>query len=274
MMKRQPAELERQTDGGFRVADVMRPAVTTVETGGHLAAAAYVMNHADQSALVVVDEGHRPVAMITEADLLRAIAHGAETGVARVNDWMDRNPQTVRPETSVTEAARLMVDAGKRHLPVVADARLVGIVGVSDLVDSLIRSVRLASVVLSVSDLTRSVDFYQPLLRYTVVARNDDAALLTGPDGSQLYLRAVGRGAQPDRGTAAIDCAVWTAGGPGDMDRCMEVLTERDAFTSRTDNDGVDLLQGSDPDGLPVFITYPGPDQAPRHVISGRLFQF
>lgn len=147
--------------------------------------------------MVVVNEAHRPVAIVTEADLLRAIAHGAETGVDRVSDWMNRKPQTVDSDTSVTEAARLMIDSGHRHLPVVADGRLVGIVGVSDVVHTLLRNVRLASVVLSVSDLARSLDFYQPLLRYTVVSRTDDAALLTGPDGSQLYLRGVGRSPEP-----------------------------------------------------------------------------
>jgi CBS domain-containing protein len=272
-MKRQPAESQRQTDGGYQVAAVMRSAVTMVETGGHLAAAAYLMNHANQSAVVVVDDARRPVAIITEADLLRAIAQGAETGVDRVRDWMDSKPQTVGPETSVTEAARLMAEAGKRHLPVVADARLVGIVGIGDVVDAIIHSVRLASVVLSVSDLTRSLDFYQPLLSYSVVSRDDDAALLAGPDGSQLYLRSLGRRPGPAGEGAGLDRAVWTAGSPDDLDRCMALLIEGDAFTSRDSSDGVDVLEGRDPDGLPVLITYPGPDQAPRHAISRRVYQ-
>jgi CBS domain-containing protein len=270
-MKRQPADAELPSQGGHRVADVMRPAVTTVETGGHLAAAAYLISHANQSALVVVDDAHRPVALITEADLLRAIAHGAETGVDRVEDWMSRDPQTVDPDTSVTEAARLMIDAGHRHLPVVADGRVVGIVGVSDLVDTLIGSVRLASVVMSVSDLTRSLDFYQPLLRYEVISRTDDAALLAGPDGSQLYLRSAVRSPELADGGANLDSVVWTAGGTDDLDRCMTLLAERGAFTSRDNRDGVDAVQGRDPDGLPVLITYPGPDQAPRHAVSRRV---
>jgi CBS domain-containing protein/catechol 2,3-dioxygenase-like lactoylglutathione lyase family enzyme len=272
-MKPQPAEGDRPTNGGYRVADVMRPPLTMVETRGHLAAAAYLMHHADQSAMVVVNDAHRPVAIVTEADLLNALAHGAQSGSDRVEDWMNRKPQTVDSDTSVTEAARLMVDAGHRHLPVVADGRLVGIVGVSDVVDTLLRSVRLASVVLSVSDVNRSLDFYQPLLRYTVVTRTDDAALLTGPDGSQLYLRRVGRGPEPRGGTAALDSAVWTAGGSVDLDRCMEFLTDRRAFINRTNSDGIDVVEGRDPDGLPVLITYPGPDQAPRHVIARRVYQ-
>src|SRR5258705_4242337 len=188
-METQPAEPKRQTSDGRLVADVMRTAVTTVETGGHLAAAAYLMHHADQSALVVVDPVDRPVAIITEGDLLRAVAHGAETSSARTEDWMNREPQTVGPDTLLTEAARIIVDTGNRQLPVVSDNPVVGIVAVSDAVDALVRSVRLASVVVSVSDLTRSVAFYQPLLRYTIAVRSDEAALLTGPDGSQLYLR-------------------------------------------------------------------------------------
>jgi predicted transcriptional regulator len=39
---------------GYTVVNVMRPAVTTVETHGHLAAAAYLMHHVNESALVVI----------------------------------------------------------------------------------------------------------------------------------------------------------------------------------------------------------------------------
>jgi CBS domain-containing protein len=106
---------------GYTVAYVMRPAVITVEVHSHLAAAAYMMNHANQSALLVVDDAGRAVAIITEADLLRAVARGADTGKALTMDWMNRHPQTVRPDAALTEAMRLMVDVGHRHLPVVSD---------------------------------------------------------------------------------------------------------------------------------------------------------
>src|SRR5690349_15297377 len=95
---------------GRTVADVMHPAVTTVEAGSHLAAAAYLMHRADQSALVVVDATDRPTAIITETDLLRAVARGADTEHTLIRDWMNRNPQTVRPDTTVTEAAQIMFD--------------------------------------------------------------------------------------------------------------------------------------------------------------------
>src|SRR5262245_57042601 len=176
----------------YIVADVMRPAASTVETEGHLAAAAYMMNHADQSALVVVDEAERPIALITEADLLRAVAHGADSGNERILDWMNREPRTVSGDTSVLEALRIMVTTGERHLPVTSDDRLAGIVAMSDLMESVVHSVRLAAAVVFVSDLARSLTFYEPLLRYPVTVRDENAALLTGPNGSQLYLRRAG----------------------------------------------------------------------------------
>jgi CBS domain protein len=81
------------TDATHTVAEVMRPAVTMVETTSHLAAAAYLMNRANQSALVVVDDAERPVAIIAEADLMRAVAHGADTSQDRIVEWMNRDPQ-------------------------------------------------------------------------------------------------------------------------------------------------------------------------------------
>src|SRR5918994_662250 len=136
-MKPPASESAGQRRAAFIVADVMRPAATTVETHGHLAAAAYLMNHAHQSALVVVDDD-RPIALITEADLLRAVAHGADTGRERISDWMNREPPTVRADTVVMEAMQIMVATGQRHLPVVSDGRLVGIVAASDLMAAVV----------------------------------------------------------------------------------------------------------------------------------------
>ena len=254
------------------VAHVMRPAVTTVETDGHLAAAAYLINHAGQSALVVVDTANRPVALITEADLMRAIAEGVDAGTARVADWMTRNPRTISPRTTLTEAVLIMADSGDRHLPVVENGQLVGIVAISEIASELVHSVRLASAVVAVSDLDRSVLFYQPLLRFRVAAKTPDGALLTGPDGSQLYLHRVDRIRSHDDGGGGLEYVIWTAGSPSDLDRCAALLSEQNAYIGRTDQDEVAVVEGLDPDQLPVVITYPGPDQASsRFAATGSL---
>jgi CBS domain-containing protein len=252
------------------VADVMRQAATTVETQGHLAAAAYLMNHADQSALVVVDGADRPIALITEADLLRAVAHGADTGRERISDWMNREPPTVSADTVVMAAMQVMVATGERHLPVVSDGRLVGIVAASDLMAAVVHSVRLCAAVVFVSDLARSLSFYQPLLRYPITVGDADAALLTGPNGSQLYLRQAGDRSMLRDGFG-VQWVGWTAGDAHDLDRCSEVLKERGAYVGRDTSEGITLLEGRDPDGLPVIIVYPGAEHAPRHVIHDRI---
>lgn len=271
----EPQESERQRNAGaaYTVADVMRPAVTTVETDGHLAAAAYLMNHADQSALVVVDHADRPVAMITEGDLLRAVAHGAETGRDRIDDWMNRDPPTIGPDVAASVAAQIMVEMANRHMPVVSDDRLVGVVALSDLVDALVHGVRLASVVVFVSDLTRSLAFYQPLLRYRFTASEVGSALLTGPDGSELYLHQASDSSGRRSEDYGFRYVAWTAGDPDDLDRCTEVLTDRDAYVGRGTSDGIDTLEGRDPDGLPVLISYPGPDTTPRRHLSFDTFR-
>ena len=266
------SESAGQRPAAYTVGDVMRPAVTTVETEGHLAAAAYLMNHADQSALVVVDDAGQPVALITDADLLRAVAHGADTGRERISDWMNRKPQTVSPDTVVMEALQLMVAAGTRHLPVVSGSQLAGIVAMNDLVDAVTLSVRLAAAVVSVSDLDRSLSFYEPLLRYPVTVRDADAALLTGPNGSQLYLREAKDRSAPRDGIG-VQWLGWTAGGARDLDRCVELLKERGAYVGRDTSEGISLVEGRDPDGLPVLIVYPGAEHAPRHVIHARIHQ-
>ena len=248
----------------------MRPAATTVETQGHLAAAAYLMNHADQGALVVVDNDQRPIGLITEADLMRAVAHGADTGQEHISDWMNREPPTASPDTVVMEALQIMVATGKRHLPVVSDGRVVGIVGVSDLMDAVVQNFRLAAAVVFVSDLARSLNFYQALLGLPVTVGDTDAALLTGPNGSQLYLRQEEDRSAPREGLG-VQWVAWTAGIAGDLDRCSEMLKERGAYVGRAISEGITVVEGRDPDGLPVLIIYPGAELAPRHVIADRI---
>ena len=64
-------------------ADVMRPPLTTVEQGAHVAAAAYLMKHAGATALLIRD-GHtdQPIGIITQADIARAVADGKDVNSA------------------------------------------------------------------------------------------------------------------------------------------------------------------------------------------------
>lgn len=113
----------------------MRPPVTTVELGAHLAAAAYLMKRSGDTALVVTkpDDTGVPIGIVTDADVTRAVADGRDLERLRVSDVLSGPPVTVAPDTSIGDALRSMVQGRIHHLPVVTDGVLVGIVDMMDL---------------------------------------------------------------------------------------------------------------------------------------------
>jgi CBS domain-containing protein len=120
-------------------ADVMRPPLTTVEQQGHVAAAAYLMKHAGATALMVLDaQNDQPVGIITEADIAHAVADGRDMNSARVYELMTTRPTVIKSTTNVRDAAKIMTSGHFRHLPVVGDAGLVGIVDITDVCRALL----------------------------------------------------------------------------------------------------------------------------------------
>lgn len=114
------------------VADLMTsPAVTAApeETVGQAAAR---MRDAGVGSVVVV-EGNRPVGILTERDLLRAVAGGPAGGDNPVSAWMTPYPDCVHPDLEVAEAWRSLAAHGYRHIPVVIGDELKGIVSMRDL---------------------------------------------------------------------------------------------------------------------------------------------
>jgi CBS domain-containing protein len=122
-------------------ADVMRPALTTVEPNDHLAAAAYLIKHSHATALVILDdvETKRPTGVITDADIVRAVADGKDMNEARIHDLMTTAPTVIKATTSIRDAARIMIDRRFRHLPVVGDdGGQIGMVDISDVCGALL----------------------------------------------------------------------------------------------------------------------------------------
>ena len=115
------------------VADVMRPPVTTVEQNDHAAAAAYLMKGAGATALIVTQmQTGQPIGIITEADISHAVADGKNPNDVRIYQLMTPRPTVVNTTTSIRDAAEVMTSGRFRHLPVVGDAGLVGIVDITD----------------------------------------------------------------------------------------------------------------------------------------------
>jgi CBS domain-containing protein len=110
------------------VADLMTKDVLTVEPSDSIGEAAEKMVAAKVGAVVVMEDFVRIVGIVTERDLLRAVASRARAAEARVRQWMTPDPVTIEPETTVEDAAKVMFDHNFRHLPVVKDGRPLGIV--------------------------------------------------------------------------------------------------------------------------------------------------
>lgn len=122
------------------VADVMRPPATTLDQNDHAAAAAYLMKHAGATALVVLDgqETNRPIGIVTEADIVHAVADGKDVNDVRIHDLMTGAPTVIRATTSIRDAARIMTNDRFRHLPVVDDTGLIGMVDIAAICGALL----------------------------------------------------------------------------------------------------------------------------------------
>src|SRR5207244_12870897 len=68
--------------------------------------------------------------IISERDVTRAVAEGADVTTAMVLDFMTGRPYVVHPDDDVAEATALMLEVGVRHLPVVENNELVGMLSI------------------------------------------------------------------------------------------------------------------------------------------------
>lgn len=80
----------------------------------------------------LVTQGERLVGILTERDVLRAVARGTPESTA-VADLMTSDPETMEPDESTEHAAVLMIHGGFRHLPVVEGEEVVGMLSIRDL---------------------------------------------------------------------------------------------------------------------------------------------
>jgi CBS domain-containing protein len=107
--------------------------VLTASPNEQLDRAAQLMVERRVGSAVVVDGG-RVAGIITERDVLRAVARGLVPWHTPVSECMTAAPLVVGPDTPAAEALELMITKGFRHLPVIEDGQLVGVVSLRDLV--------------------------------------------------------------------------------------------------------------------------------------------
>jgi CBS domain-containing protein len=114
-----------------QVRDVMTQATVTESPEDSLRSAAERMWR-QQTGSLLITEGGKLLGIITERDLLRAVALGASPDQATVDEAMTVEVYTVAPDMPLQDAAREMASRWIRHLPVVEDGRLLGVVSMRD----------------------------------------------------------------------------------------------------------------------------------------------
>ena len=104
----------------------------TVDAGQLVVAVAQRMADRNVGAVLVLED-RRLAGIMTERDLMRAVARGLGDNTI-VGECMTRDPDTIAPDDTIEHAAVMMIHGGYRHLPVVAGDDVVGVLSIRDLV--------------------------------------------------------------------------------------------------------------------------------------------
>jgi CBS domain-containing protein len=109
--------------------------VATVDGGESVRAALELLARHGVGALVVSSDGRHIDGIVSERDVARGLhERGAALLADPVSSVMTAEVHTCRPDASVHELARMMTDRRVRHVPVLVDGELAGIVSIGDVV--------------------------------------------------------------------------------------------------------------------------------------------
>lgn len=94
-----------------------------------------------QTGSLLVMEGDNLAGIVTERDVLKIVGEGQDPKNVSLRDAMTSDVVTIRPDTSIKDAAEIMFQKWFRHLPVTtADGKLVGIISLRDLLTLVAKS--------------------------------------------------------------------------------------------------------------------------------------
>ena len=116
----------------MQVRDIMHTDVKTTAPTDTFDHVATVLRENGISSVVVVEDG-KLAGIVTERDLVNLVADGGDPRTTKVADRMSKDLDTVDPKTDIAEAADHMARLKIRHLPVLQDGELSGIISIRDL---------------------------------------------------------------------------------------------------------------------------------------------
>jgi CBS domain-containing protein len=117
-----------------KLADIVRrPDPVTLPVGATVQQACCLMRDNRVGAIVVTEEDGRLAGLFTGRDAVaRVVAEALDPATTKLSAVMTVGPDTLKPGARAIEALRMMQDGGYRHLPLVDDGRIVGIVSRGD----------------------------------------------------------------------------------------------------------------------------------------------
>jgi CBS domain-containing protein len=122
----------------MQVRDIMHTDVKTTAPTDTFDNVAKVLRENGISSVVVL-EGGKLAGIVTERDLVNLVADGGDPRTTKVADRMTKDLDTVDPKTDIGEAADHMARLKIRHLPVLQDDELAGIISIRDLTNWAVR---------------------------------------------------------------------------------------------------------------------------------------
>jgi CBS domain-containing protein len=118
----------------MHVRDAMSPTVLTVGPTHSLRQAAVLMAERKVGAAVVLDPEADGPGILTERDLLEAVAKGQDLDAERCGEHLTPDAVTAMPDWDLDRASQAMVAGGFRHLVVCEGSEVVGVLSVRDIV--------------------------------------------------------------------------------------------------------------------------------------------
>ena len=123
--------------------------VVTTRPNASISTVTHMLNVERIGALVVSSDGVRIDGVISERDIIRGlVAHGTELMQMHAADLMTREVRTCRPEDNVKDVMSKMTHSRVRHLPVLDDGKLCGMISIGDVVKNRLEDLELETSVL------------------------------------------------------------------------------------------------------------------------------
>ncbi len=104
----------------MKLRDLIENSAETMGPASTLREAAMAMVAGEVGSMGVIDDGVL-IGILTERDILDAVAMGVDFDQAVVGNQMTRNPDVFSPDTDVAQVAEWLLETGYRHVPVVDD---------------------------------------------------------------------------------------------------------------------------------------------------------